>query len=195
MRWFLGSLLVIVVGIGLYVGSALVSLGGLADAARRGDGAEVLARTDVVRLRHSLVDQIVSSYLKQAGRDRQIKPLERLALNTYGASIADAMIAKMLTEQNLTAILNKGSIGLGGAEIAQVQSLTQIDTSRILEMLSRISLVKPVELFVRLGDPDSGGGVSLHFEGTGWKLSGVQLPAAAVDALARDLMKSKGKNG
>jgi hypothetical protein len=65
MRWFFGTLLAILVGLGIYLGSALVSLSGLGEAARAGDGAGVLARTDMERLRRSLVDQIVSAYLKQ----------------------------------------------------------------------------------------------------------------------------------
>ena len=195
MRWFFGTLLMLVVSAVIYVGSAVVSLSGLVEAAKAGDGAGVLARTDTVRVRRSLVDQIVSAYLKQLGRDRPVKPLERLAANTYGASIADAMIAKMLTPENLTAILNKGAISSGGAPIANMLRLTEIDTSKIFETLMRISPIKPVEFVIRLGESESAGGVSIHFEGDGWKLSGIQLPAAAVQVLAQDLVNSKGRNG
>ena len=195
MRWLGGTLLALLVGVGIYVGSALVSLNGLVEAARSGDGAGVLARTDVDRLRHSLVDQIVSAYLKQLGRDRPVKPLERMVANTYGASVADAMIAKMLTAENLTAILNKGAISSGGAAIANMQRLSEIDTSKVLQTLRRISPVKPVEFLVLLGDTEEAGGVSIHFEGKGWKLSGIQLPSAAVQVLAQDLVNSKGRNG
>ena len=132
MRWFFGTLLVLVVGVAAYLGSAIVSLGGLVEAARAGDGAAVLARTDTVRLRRSLVDQIVVAYLRQLGQDRPVKPWERLAANTYGASIADAMIAKMLTAENLTAILNKGTINSGGAPAVNMLRLTEIDTDSIL---------------------------------------------------------------
>jgi hypothetical protein len=196
MRWFLGTLLALLVGVVIYVGSAVVSLNGLAEAAKAGDGAGVLARTDMLRLRRSLVDQIVSAYLKQLGQDRPVRPLERLAANTYGASIADAMIAKMLTPENLTAILNKGAISSGGsAAIPNMVRLTEIDTSKIFETLMRISPVKPVEFMIRLGETESAGGISIHFEGDGWKLSGIQLPEAAVQVLAQDLVHSKGRNG
>ena len=195
MRWLGGTLLALLVGVGIYVASALVSLNGLVEAARSGDGAGGLARTDVDRLRHSLVDQIVSAYLKQLGRDRPVKPLERMVANTYGASVADAMIAKMLTAENLTAILNKGAISSGGAAIANMQRLSEIDTSKVLQTLRRISPVKPVEFLVLLGDTEEAGGVSIHFEGKGWKLSGIQLPSAAVQVLAQDLVNSKGRNG
>jgi len=195
MRWFLGTLLALVVGIGIYVASALVSLNGLVEAARAGDAAEVLARTDMARLRRSLVDQIVSAYLKQLGRDRPIKPLERLAANTYGASVADAIIAKMLTKENLTRILNNGTLSAGETGVPNMQRLSEIDTSRIFQVLNRLSPVKPVEFLVRLGETESAGGVSIHFEGNGWKLSGIQLPAAAAQVLAQSLVDSKGRKG
>jgi hypothetical protein len=194
MRWFIGTLLAIIVGFGIYVGSAVVSLGALVEAARAGDAAGVLARTDTARVRRSLVDQIVTAYLKQLGQDRPVKPLERLAATTYGASIADAMIAKMLTQENLTAILNKGAITANGA-IVNVQQLTEIDTTRVLETLGRMSPIKLVEFLILLGESEKDGGVSIHFEGNGWKLSGIQLPAAAAQVLARDLENTRGRNG
>jgi hypothetical protein len=195
MRWFFATLLALMVGVGIYVGSALVSLTGLVEAARAGDGAGILARTDTARLRHSLVDQIVSAYLKQMGRDRPVKPLERLLANTYGATVADAIIAKMLTEENLTRILKDGAISSGENPIANMPGLGEIDTSNLLKMLNRISPIKPVEFLFRLGDSENAGGVSIHFEGSGWKLSGIQLPTATVQVLAQSLIDSKGVKG
>ena len=149
----------------------------------------------MARLRHSLVDQIVAAYLRQLGRDRPIKPLERVLANTYGTTIADAMIAKLLTAQNLTDILKKGAIGPGGSPIANMPSLSEIDTSRTLETLKRISPVKPVEFLIRLGDTESAGAVSIHFQGDGWKLSGIRLPSAAVQVLAQSLIDARGHKG
>src|SRR5207253_9029655 len=144
MRWVFGTLLAVLVGIGIYVASAVVSLGGLVEAARAADGAAVLARTDVARLRHSLVEQIVAAYLRQLGRDRPVKPLERMLANTYGATVADAMIAKMLTAENLTRILANGAIGEVGSGIPNMQRLGDIDTS-VFKLLGRLSPGKPVE--------------------------------------------------
>jgi hypothetical protein len=189
-------LLALLVGTGIYVGSALVSLTGLVEAARAGDAAGGLARTDTVRLRRSLVDQIVFAYLKQLGQDRPVKPLERMVANTYGASIADAMIAKMITEENLTEILKKGAISSNGITVANMPSLSGLDTSKVLETLKRISPVKPVEVFIRLGDlGDTETGVSIHLEGDGWKLSGLRLPSTAVQTLAQSLANNKGRSG
>jgi hypothetical protein len=154
----------------------------LVGAAKAGNGAEILARTDLYRLKRSLVDQIVNAYLVRTGQNRPIKPIERLLANTYGASIADALVAKMLTTENLTNILKNGSLGADGD--SQMIALAGIDTSKVLESLGRLSLVKPVELSIRLGDQEGAGGISLHFEGNGWKLSGLNLPTRAVEELA-----------
>ena len=196
MRWFFGTLLALVVGVGIYIGSAVVSLSNLVEAARAGDGAAVLARTDMPRLRRSLVDQIVSAYLKQIGRDRPVKPLERMAANTYGASIADAMIAKLLTEENLTRLLKTGTIASGeegNANAPNMQRLSEIDTSRLLQLLGRLTPTKPVEFLVRLGETESAGAISMHFEGNGWKLSGLELPTTALQVLAQSLVDGKGR--
>jgi hypothetical protein len=195
MRWFIGTLLAAVIGIGTFVGSAVVSLGSLVEAARAGDGAAVIARTDVLRLRRSLVDQIVTAYLRQIGAARPVKPLERLAANTYGASIADAMIAKMLMEENLTRILKTGTITSGEMGSTNMLRLSELDTSKLSDVLSRLALVKPVEFSVRLGDAESAGGISMHFEGSGWRLSGIQLPTASVQVLAQSLVDGRGRKG
>lgn len=192
MRWFLGGLAAFAIAAVIYVGSAILSLNGLAGAARAGDGAAILSRTDLPRLRHSLVDQIVFAYLKRVGRDRPVKPMERLVASTYGATIADAMVGKMLTADNLTQILRDGRVAVGESDV-NLQRLSDLNASGVLQKIGRLSFVKPVEFEVRLGDGDDAGGISLHFEGFGWKLSGVQLPAAAIEALVQHLADKNGR--
>jgi hypothetical protein len=193
MRRFSVSIVAAIVAIGVYIGSAIVSLNGLVGAAKAGNGAEILARTDVPRLKRSLVDQIVTAYLIRTGQNRPIKPIERLLANTYGATIADALVAKMLTAENLTNILKNGSLGADGD--SQLIALAGIDTSKVLESLGRLSLVKPVELSIRLGDEEGAGAISLHFEGNGWKLSGLNLPTRAAEELAMGLQETKPGKG
>jgi hypothetical protein len=186
MRWFLRSTVAVSMFIGIYIASAVVSLDRLVEAARTGNGAAILERTNLERLRHSLVDQVVSAYLIRTGQNRPVKPLERLLANTYGASIADALISKMLTADNLTNILQKGSLPAEGRGI-QLMALGDVDTSNLFLLIGRFSLVKPVEFLVQIGDDDAAAGISLHFEGDGWKLSGVNLPRKALQELAQSL--------
>jgi len=109
MRWFIVVVVAFVVLISLYLGSAVFSISQLVEAARAGDGAAVIARTDVKALNRSLTYQIVGAYLQRIGATRRISPAERMLVNTYGASIADAMVSKMLTADRLTRILKSGS--------------------------------------------------------------------------------------
>lgn len=191
MRWFWSILAALIVIAAIYVGSAVVSVKGLADAARARDVSGVLARTDIVRVRRSMVDQILAAYFKQIGQNRPIKPLERLAANTYGATIADAMIGKMLTEENLTSLLNAGEITSDGSTV-RMPRLADLDAAGSWAMLKRIAPVKPVEFEVSLGDKADAGGISMHFEGNGWKLSGIRLPSAALQSLTKNLADSRG---
>jgi hypothetical protein len=195
MRWVSGIIVGLAVLIGVYAWSAVASVRGLIGAVRAGNGAEILARTDQPRLRHSLVDQIVSAYLVQIGQNRPVKPLERMVANTYGASIADTLVSKMLTTENLTNILRAGTFTILPGTEANMLSVGEFDTSNALGMIRRFSLVKPVEFAIRLGDSDSSGAISIHFEGDGWKLSGLQLPAPALKALAQSLPDNRGRKG
>jgi hypothetical protein len=186
MRWFLRATAATLFMFGVYLASAVVSLDRLVDAARIGNGAAILERTNLERLRHSLVDQVVSAYLIRTRQNRPVKPLERLLANTYGASIADALISKMLTADNLTNILQKGLLPAEGRG-AQLSALGEIDTSKVFPLIGRFSLVKPVEISVQIGDDEAAAGISLHFEGNGWKLSGINLPQKALRELALGL--------
>jgi len=91
----------------------------------------------------------------------------------------------------MTDILQKGVIGSDGSVIATLPSLGELDTSKVLQALRRLTLIKPVEFMIRLGEGEMAGGVSLHFEAVGWKLSGLQLPTPAVRALARNLISNR----
>jgi Protein of unknown function (DUF2939) len=184
MRWLVGT--VLVVSLVMYVGSAVWFVKGLVEAAQSGNGPAIMARTDLPRLKRSLVDQIVRAYLERLGAKRPLSLMERVLANTFGASIADALVEKMLTEETLTKIFRDGVVKEGSPD-AQMPALARLDASNTFGILRRLSPVKIVEFEIALGNDASSGTISLHFEGNGWKLSGVNLPAKAVRALAETL--------
>ncbi|UYO53091.1 DUF2939 domain-containing protein [Rhodopseudomonas palustris] len=192
MRWLFGGLAALTILVIVYVGSAVASLGGLADAVRSGDGAGVIARTDVKSLTQSLADQIVAAYLERIGQTREIRPSERMLVRAAGLGIADAMIAKMLTPDHLTQLLKTGK--LDGVQdlppIAGLPQLGAIDTKNVLATLGRFRFVEPVEFAVRISDTpdaDSYSEIRLHFAGSGWQLAGLVLPGNTVRELAATL--------
>ena len=163
-----------------YAGSAAVSLQGLVQAAQSRDAAAVMSRTDLPRLQRSLVDQIVAAYLNRIGQKRAVKPLERLAANTYGASIAGVVVGKLLTPEHLTELLNSGKVSVDSSYLGRMGQLSQVAASELLETAKRIRLVNPVAFSLQLGSGQDDGGIDLHFEGDGWKLSGIRLPSAVL---------------
>jgi hypothetical protein len=97
-----------------------------------------------------------------------------------------ALVGKILTEENITKILRDGVVTEELPD-AHMPALAGLDFSNTFGILRRLSPVKIVEFEIALGNDASFGAISLHFEGNGWKLSGVDLPAKAERALAETL--------
>ena len=191
MRRFIGIVVAIVVLILIYLGSAAWSLAGLIAAAREGNGAAVMERVDIPSLTRSLTSQVVAAYLERIGATRRISPMEKMLVNTYGATVADAMVAKMLTAEKLTQILKTGNLDATGLpNLTGLPALAELQKEDWLSLLGRVSFVQPVLLAIRVStasDPDNYAAINLHYEGLDWKLSGIVLPKAAVRELAASL--------
>jgi hypothetical protein len=191
MRWFLGCIIALVIAVAVYLGSAALSLSTLASAARAGDGAKVLEQTDIKALNRSLTNQIVGAYLERIGATRRISPMEKTLINTYGTSIADAMVGKMLTADKLTEMLKTGKLEgtTGLPSFAGLPAFGELPENW-LSLLGRVHLIQPVLLGIRVSDtsdPESYTAINLHFEGSDWKLAGIELPKAIVRSLAATL--------
>lgn len=188
MRRLIGSVVVLAILIAAYLGSALWSLGALANAVRAGDGATVIARTDVASLTQSIADQVVAAYLIRIGQTRQVGSSERMLIRAAGSGVAQAMIGKMLTPEHLTEFLKSGQLR-GVPDIPQITGLPRLadlETGNVAAMLQRFRFIEPMEFGFRVGGTAGNEDVSevrLHFAWTGWKLSGLTLPAS----VARDL--------
>src|SRR5213080_3977065 len=81
MRWFLGTLAALIIAVAIYLGLAASSLATLASAARAGDIAKVLEKTDVKAVTRSLSTQIVNAYLDRIGATRKLGSMEKMLIN------------------------------------------------------------------------------------------------------------------
>ncbi len=192
MRWLIAAFLVLCIAIAVWLGSAIATVGKIATAARAGDGAGVLARTDVTAIRRSLTEQIVQAYLDRAGETRKVSQIERMVANTYGATITDAMVAKFVTAENLTKLLKQGRFD--GADnvpaFAGVPTLGDLTTGDIFGMVGRIGFIQPVLLSVRISpsaDPQLAARIYMHLDGSGWRLAGFEMPKAVVRQIAASI--------
>jgi hypothetical protein len=144
-----------------------------------------LAMSDVPRLRYSLVDQIITAYLAKIGQKREVKPFERMAIQTFGASIADEFAIKLTTPENLSAILKSGVVhdAANKIDVSKMPPLADFDASSIFNVAWHVVPIKLVEFSLWLGADPSAGAIRMHFAGSSWKLSGIELPAAMVSRL------------
>ncbi|MCK1343106.1 MULTISPECIES: DUF2939 domain-containing protein [unclassified Bradyrhizobium] len=178
MKWLVGIFAVFLLCLMIYAGSAFVSALGLVSAVRSGDAAQVMTRTDLPRVRHSIIDQVMAAYLDRLGQKRPVRPFERMAINAFGATIADDLAIKLMTPENLSVLLKTGTVRNAAENITlgTMSSLADLDISNIFVFVGRIKLIKPVEFALRLGESQDAGSVSMHLDGTSWKLSGIGLP-------------------
>jgi hypothetical protein len=163
-----------------------MSLKGLVVAAQRGDVAAIMSRVDLPRLRNSLAEQIVRAHFKRIEQTRPVKTIERIAAPT----VVDALLAQLLTQDNITKLLQSGTLPAspdrGASVVVALPSLSAAGLESTMKIVTRLRPKSPVQLQVLL---DTGGeaAIRLHFEGTHWKLSGIDLPAAALQELLSSL--------
>jgi hypothetical protein len=192
MRWFLGFVVAAVATAAVYYGSALYGLAHLTAATRAGDRTEIVARTDVPRLSRSLSEQIVRAYLERVSANRHVGAMERMLVGGYGASIADALVSKLLTPENLTELLKSGQLAetKTSASVMGLPSLTDLQKISLLAQFNRMHFVNPVKLGVRVSkstDPEDATAIVLHRSSLTWKLAGIELPRKVLRRIVADL--------
>jgi len=192
MRWLLGVVIACLALVVVYYGSAIYSLAGLVAATRAGDGAAIVAQTDLPRLSRSLSEQIVAAYLDRIGAKRRVGGTEKLLVSAYGASVADALVTQMLTPENLTELLKSGRLAETrlSASANALPPLGELQRVNVLNQFGRMHFVTPVQLSVRVSnktEPDDYAALVLHREWLTWKLAGIDLPRTALRNLAASL--------
>jgi hypothetical protein len=118
-----------------------------------------------------------------------VKPFERMAIETFGSSIADEVVIKLMTPDNITALLNSGAVrdAANKIEISNMAPLASFDVSSFANVIAHVAPVKLVEFSLRLGSGQSAGSINMHFDRPRWKLSGISLPTSAVQTLVNRL--------
>lgn len=186
-RWVWISLAVLLLLL-VYYGSAVVSVAGLARAVQAGNGAAVLAHTDQVALRRSLVSQVLDAYLHPATREKPASSRDRFLAQTVGATVADAMVAKFLTAESLTQILRDGNVAATAdtpaVTIPDMASLRPDDISDVMSRVRPSGLTRIAVRLSREADGDNYYGARLQFGSSGWLLSDLKLPRHVLRDLA-----------
>ncbi len=101
---------VVVALLGAYWASPFLTLSGMAADVRTRDTAALVKHVDFARLRRSLAQQIIAAYLRVTGRAGRLGPFGNVLVAGLGATIADPILEKIITPENLVKLFGNDSV-------------------------------------------------------------------------------------
>ena len=171
-----------------------VELYRLASAVQARDVAAVNQQVDFRALRASLTTQIVASYLRLTGKSERPGSLREQLFVAVGASMADPIVAKLISPKALLELLQNGQpSGVFSDNVPPIQGLSSEALGNVWRAyanselgLGRFFIVVPVDKPA----PES---FRLQFCLTRWtwKLCGAELPEQLRVRLAQEIMKAE----
>jgi hypothetical protein len=194
MRKTIATLLLLAVLCTGYVAWPFVSLYAVVRAAQAGDVAAVQSRIDFPALRRSLAGQVVAAYARLNG----IRPDPTGLTVGVVTSFMDPFIEKLMSPVAITELMRNGwpqsvlderPTGFEGLDTDTLGNAWQLYLNSdygIGEVRIIVPIRAPKEKQYR---------VQLALSAWTWKLSGLDLPVALQERLAREVMKQQGKSG
>jgi DUF2939 family protein len=193
MRKILAGVVAILVALILfYVVWPYASLVSVVRAARDGDVAAVASRVDWPAMRRSFASQIVAASARITGVPLVKAPLMLSAV----ASVVDAFVEKLVLPENVGQLMRDGwpntvlgerPVGIEGLDPEMLRDAWQLLANTdygIAEVRTALPFHQTKDKQFRL---------HLSFSGGSWKLSGLDLPVALQDQLARAWLKQQGR--
>lgn len=190
MRKLAAAIAVLVVLLAGYSIWPFASLYGLARAVEARDAGAVRERVDFPALRTSLIRQITLTYLRLHGKPLRVVP-EDIAIAMV-VSVADPLVEKLLTPENLIVLLGRGWPREGAGEPpGDISGLTLPPLGGIFRLYANTEYGTGwVRITLPLGRPAARQfRLRLRLAGTGWVLSGVDLPVELQERLAQEIIK------
>ena len=199
MRWILRLAVVLGVAFAAYTVTPFLALYRLGQAVQARDLAGIEERVNLRAVRNSLSRQIMSAYLETSGQGEKMGSLSRGLAVAAGASIADPIVARLVSPEVLADLLREGRFGeisVGGPSASVAEGLRtegigdawrlywNSDLRGLRDFVVTVPPAKPAEEQV---------GLQLRLTNWSWKLHGVELPAGLRQRLAQELAQGMGR--
>jgi hypothetical protein len=187
MRWGVlvaGALCVLLV---IYLASPVIALHSIASAVETRNAVALTERIDFAALRRSLTKQIVAEYLKLTGKKLPLHAIGKRVV----VSVADPVVARLMTVRALLDLLGKGDAG----EKAKVPVERAPFTSASFESLWQVWLncdYRGRSFYVYLPPKKSHAEqfrAQLRLISWQWRIVGLDLPEDLKEHLAKELVK------
>ena len=187
MRWALWITFFLCILLGAYFAAPLIALHRIAPAVDTRDAVALTERIEFPALRRSLTKQIVATYLKLTGKQLPLGAIGR----RFAVSIADPIVARLMTVTALLDLLEKGDAGKN----VKVQADKAPFSSTSLKSIWQLWLnsdYRGRDFYIYLppeGARDEQFRLQLRFTQWRWKLVGLNLPDSLKEQLARELIE------
>jgi Protein of unknown function (DUF2939) len=171
-----------------------IELNRLATAVEARDVAALKKQVDFRALRASLTSQIVATHLRLTGKTGRPGSLLEQFVAGVGASIADPLVAKLISPEALLELLQNGKpSGVFAEDVPSIQGLSSEALGNVWRAyansefgIGRFFIVVPV-------DTPAGERFRLQFclADWTWKLCGAELPEQLQVRLAREIINTE----
>jgi hypothetical protein len=195
MRWTIRICLLAGLAWAIFMVSPFVALYSLGRAVETRDLALLQARVNLRAVRLSLAKQVLSEHLRLHGRTKELEWLGRGTAANAAATIADPLLAELVTPEGLISVF-EGRLGPagtaaipGGLEISLHSFMQAWRTFIASESRGFAAIVIPV-LIERPKEEQYR--LHMRLSGTTWQLHGIELPIALVRDLAQRLPRPTG---
>jgi Protein of unknown function (DUF2939) len=190
-RFFVGITLLIILLVGYWMWP-YVGLRSLAADIQARDPAALSEDVDFVRLRRSLTEQIIAAYLEVTGRAKKLSPFESAVATGIGSSIADPLIAQLVTPENLLVLLRGQDVPTDFGSVSfKFGELPTVSWGSVwAAWLSSDYGIGRFSIGVPVSSPSAQQfRIQMELRQWRWKLTGVGLPGSVRNQFGHELAK------
>ena len=196
MRWISRLTLLLLAAWVFYAASPYFALYGLAKAVEARDVAAIEERVSFRAVRISIARQIVTAYLDAKGQSVDPASLRRQATVGAGATIADPLVAQLVSAEALIDLLDDGwpqavakekTASIDGVDLKSLGSAWRLFVNSESRGFRTFIFAVPDGQ-----PPQERFKLQFRLVGLTWKLTGIELPASLRQRLVQELPKDIG---
>jgi hypothetical protein len=187
MRWALSITAVLVVLLGFYIASPLLALHSIGAAVEIKDAAALAERIEFPAVRRALIRQIMATYRQLTGKRLPLGAVTK----RFAISLADPVVARLVTVRGLLDLLGKGDAGQGVKVPREWAPITRSAFKSVWRLWLNSDYFGR-DFYVHL-PPDAARDrkftVKLRLIQSRWRIVAIELPEELNERLAQEVIK------
>jgi hypothetical protein len=187
MRWALWLTLSFLILLAVYIASPMVALHSIASAVEARDAATLTERIEFPAVRRSLTKQIMATYRRLTGKTLPIGAIGR----RFAISVADPVVARMVTVQALLDLFGRGKAGRGARLHIESAPFTRNAFTSIWRVWLNSDYLGRDVYFNLPPERSRKDQFAVHLRPIHWrwKIVGIELPEELQERLAQEVIE------